>query len=128
VGWSWVIAWDSWRPASNDAFESRPRWTASRRVLRSALERGDLDVGVLQLGLVVEDLPVVRALLALDCVRRAAGCAGSEEILGGLASDHAICHRIGMLLVRVARRADAALELDTGPLLDHVGRLMGDGV
>jgi hypothetical protein len=51
-----------------------------------------------------------------------------ELLLGGLAGDHPICHGIGMLLVRIARRADAALELDAAPLLDHVGRLMGDGV
>jgi hypothetical protein len=47
-----------------------------------------------------------------------------EERLGAFATHHPIRHGIGMLLVRIAGPADAALELDSAALLDHVGSLV----
>jgi hypothetical protein len=47
-----------------------------------------------------------------------------EHPLGGLAGDHGIGHRIGVLLVRIAGLAHAAAQLDPGALLHHVRGLV----
>ena len=52
----------------------------------------------------------------------------AQELLGRLAAHHGVGDGVGVLFVVVAGLADAALEVDAGPLLDHVGGLVGRGV
>jgi hypothetical protein len=77
--------------------------------------------------------PVLGKVLALDraASRAAALAAGRhliEQRLGRAPGDHRIGDGVGMALVCIAGLTDAALELDTRALLNHVGRLVGHGV
>jgi len=68
----------------------------------------------------------VHALHRASCRRTGAGV-GIEQPLGGLALHHHRRDLVGVALVRVARLADAALELDTAALLNDVGSLVRRG-
>jgi hypothetical protein len=65
---------------------------------------------------------------ALDRGGRTARGAIVEQLLGGVAGDHAIGDRVGLALVGVTRRPDPAFELNAAALLNHVRRLVGDRV
>jgi hypothetical protein len=49
-----------------------------------------------------------------------------EEMLGRVASDHAVGDGVGVAFVGVTRLADATFELNTTALLNDVCRLMGN--
>jgi hypothetical protein len=67
--------------------------------------------------------------LALHRPRRAAASGpGGQERRGRLAAHHRVGDRVGVALVRIIDRADAAVELDASPLLEDVRRLVGGGV
>src|SRR5262249_48001285 len=73
------------------------------------------------------DLGVGRDLLALHAPAGAAGHL-AEQSLGAAARDDLIGDRVGVALVGVAGRADAARELHAAALLDDVRCLVRGGV
>ncbi len=115
-------------PPANSVAARRPDRDARRR---AAGDRHDLDVCSLEAGLILEDLPVVLALLALDRLHRAgraARGAAVQEIFGGLTGDHPIRDCIGMALVGVTDGADPAFQLDAAALLNGMRGLVRDSV
>ncbi len=81
--------------------------------------------------MILEDLPVVLALLALDLLHRAARTGRGaliQEVLGRLASDNPIRDCIGMVLVGVTDGADPAFQLDAAALMNGMRGLVRDGV
>ncbi len=70
----------------------------------------------------------VGALVHLNRGRPAATSHRIQQPFGRLASDHRVGDLVGVALVDIPDLAHPALQADAGPLLDHVGGLMGGQV